>query len=75
LQAGSYLVAGGIAFIVKILAGRERPIEALIEIPFTKSFPSGHTLTSIVFYMMLVYLLTYHYKKLFKLEKHNIPNK
>ena len=63
LQAGSYLVAGGIAFVVKILAGRERPIEALIEIPSTKSFPSGHTLTSIVFYMMLVYLLTYHYKK------------
>ena len=33
--------------------------EALIEIPKSFSFPSGHTLTSIVFYITLWYLLTY----------------
>lgn len=63
LQAGSYLIAGGLTFLIKVLAGRERPLEALIDIPISKSFPSGHTLTSIVFYMVLVYLLTLKCKK------------
>lgn len=58
LQSVSYLIAGIITYLTKILAGRERPLEALIEIPSSKSFPSGHTLTSIVFYLMLIYLLT-----------------
>ena len=58
LQSGSYLIAGAITFLSKMLVGRERPLEALIEIPKSNSFPSGHTFTSIVFYFTLVYLLT-----------------
>ena len=63
LQAGSYALAGVITYFAKITVARTRPFSALIDIPSSYSFPSGHTLTSIVFYIMLVYLLTYRYKK------------
>lgn len=54
-----YAFAGLIVFISKTIIQRPRPLEALIEIPKSFSFPSGHTLTSIVFYITLWYLLTY----------------
>lgn len=54
-----YAFAGFIVFISKTITQRPRPLEALIEIPKSFSFPSGHTLTSIVFYITLWYLLTY----------------
>ncbi len=54
-----YAFAGLIVFISKTITQRPRPLEALIEIPKSFSFPSGHTLTSIVFYITLWYLLTY----------------
>jgi undecaprenyl-diphosphatase len=63
LQAASYLFAGIITYISKLSVGRARPIEALINIPSSYSFPSGHTLTSFVFYIILTYLLTYNCKK------------
>lgn len=63
LQTCSYAFAGIITYLAKILIARPRPLEALIKIPSTFSFPSGHTVTSIVFYVMLVYLLTYNSKK------------
>ena len=63
LQAGSYLFAGVFTYLVKFLVARARPVEALIKIPKSYSFPSGHTLTSIVFYIVLVYLLTYKCSK------------
>ncbi len=62
LQTGGYAIAGIITYIAKLCAGRPRPIDALIEIPTSFSFPSGHTLTSIVFYLLLVFILTFNLK-------------
>lgn len=58
LLSGSYLFSGVVVFITKNLIARPRPLEALIKIPTSFSFPSGHTLTSLVFYMILFYLMT-----------------
>ena len=60
LQGSGYLLAGIITYLAKLFVGRARPIEALIEIPKSFSFPSGHTLTSIVFYVLLCFILTYN---------------
>ena len=62
-----YLFAGVTTYIAKYLALRPRPLEALIEIPRSYSFPSGHTLTSLVFYCLLCYLLTFNCSKKVKL--------
>lgn len=54
----NYAVIGLITFLVKSIIMRPRPLVALIEIPLSYSFPSGHTLTSIFFYILLWYLIT-----------------
>ncbi len=59
LQTSSYAFAGLVTLIAKLMAARPRPIDALIDIPKSYSFPSGHTLTSVVFYVTLIYLLTF----------------
>lgn len=58
LITGSYTISGLVVLTSKLLVRRPRPLVALIDIPKSYSFPSGHTLTSIVFYMVLWYLLT-----------------
>ena len=62
-QLTSYLTAGGISYITKLMYARPRPEIALIDIPTSFSFPSGHTITSVVFYMTFCFLLTFNMKK------------
>lgn len=59
LIAVNYVFSALVALITKLLILRPRPSLALIKIPKTFSFPSGHTLTGIVFYILLGYILTY----------------
>ena len=63
LPAACYGLSGIIVYVAKLLTARPRPIDAMIKMPTTYSFPSGHTLTSIVFYVMLVYVLTFKMDK------------
>ena len=63
ILSSGYVFSGLIVFVSKLLIQRPRPIKALIDIPKSFSFPSGHTLTSIVFYITLWYLLTYKSNK------------
>lgn len=67
LVASGYAFSGLVVYISKTITQRPRPLEALIQIPKSFSFPSGHTLTSIVFYMTLWYVLTYKSTKRVKI--------
>ena len=67
ILAGGYVVAGVTSFVAKYLSLRPRPLNALISIPKSYSFPSGHTLTSVVFYFLLWYLLTFKCSKKVKI--------
>ena len=57
LLTSGYAFSGIITYVSKFLTGRARPVSALIDIPKSFSFPSGHTLTSLVFYILLCYLI------------------
>ena len=51
----NYLSSFILSFLTKIIVSRPRPLNS---IPDQYSFPSGHTLTSIAFYIMLYYLIS-----------------
>ncbi|NLC48257.1 MAG: phosphatase PAP2 family protein [Tenericutes bacterium] len=53
----NYVFYALLAFIIKSIVMRPRPVESLILAPNSSSFPSGHTLTSIGFYLVLWYIL------------------
>ena len=46
------------SYLSKIIIHRERPLVALIKMPTTYSFPSGHTLFTFTFYVIVGYLFT-----------------
>ena len=46
------------AYLSKIIIHRERPLVGLINMPSTFSFPSGHTLFTFTFYVIVGYLFT-----------------
>ena len=58
----NYASCGLIAYITKVIVNRGRPEFNLIPYPDRYSFPSGHTLTSIVFYIFLCYVATINKK-------------
>ena len=58
VNAVNYISVIVVTFITKIIVNRARPEFNLIAIPDKYSFPSGHTLTSIVFYTFLCYVAT-----------------
>lgn len=62
INAYNYASSVILSLVSKIIINRERPIHNLIPIPDKYSFPSGHTLTSIVFYTFLCYIATYNKK-------------
>ena len=65
--SSSYLLSGIVVFITKILVARPRPLEALIKIPSSYSFPSGHTFFSFGFYSLIIFfILKSRLKKPFK---------
>ena len=67
IETVSYAFAGLVSYIAKLIVARPRPLEALIKMPSTYSFPSVHTLTSLVFYCILFYLLTIKSKRSVKI--------
>ena len=59
---------GAFAYILKKVIARPRPVEALVKIPDSFSFPSGHTFFSFGFYSLILYfVLKSKLKKPFKI--------
>ena len=54
----NYILSFILSFLTKIIISRPRPLNSIIPYPDQYSFPSGHTLTSIAFYIMLYYLIS-----------------
>ncbi len=48
---------GVLCVLLKAIFNRERAAEALIKMPITHSFPSGHTFFSVGFYGFVIYLI------------------
>lgn len=67
LVSSCYGLAGLTVLITKLIVRRPRPLEAIITIPKSFSFPSGHTLTSIIFYILLWLIITNNSKKSLKI--------
>ncbi|MEQ1561626.1 MAG: phosphatase PAP2 family protein, partial [Nitrospira sp.] len=67
----SSLLAGGVfIFVLKYFFDVSRPLGGLVDV-FGKSFPSGHTTISTIFFIMLMYVFDEYfsgvYKKLFNI--------
>ena len=59
---------GAIGYILKKLLARPRPLEAIVKMPTSYSFPSGHTLFSFGFYSLIIYFVwNSKLKKAFKI--------
>lgn len=55
--SSSLLTAYLINLVIKFIINRKRPLTSLISVPWDPSFPSGHTVCSLVFYGTLIYLV------------------
>lgn len=63
-------LSGFITYIIKIIVARERPGINPLVIEKTYSFPSGHSMISILFFGTLLYIIkreNYKYKKVFNI--------
>lgn len=63
----NYVTAILLSGVTKLIVNRPRPPFNLIPYPDSYSFPSGHTLTAIVFYTFLCYIATKNRKTRFVL--------
>lgn len=61
-----YAFSGIVILMCKYLINRNRPLEALISIPNSPSFPSGHAFTSMVFYFTFAYIISKDMKRPYK---------
>jgi undecaprenyl-diphosphatase len=50
-------ISGGLLYLLKELIQRARPLNAIVS-ETNYSFPSGHALTSVVFFGLLIYLIS-----------------
>lgn len=58
LMSINLFIAYMFSVLFKNVFRRERPLEMLVDKPFDFSFPSGHTICSIVFYGFLIYVVS-----------------
>lgn len=58
LMSINLFIAYIFSVLFKNIFRRERPLEMLVDKPFDFSFPSGHTICSIVFYGFLIYVVS-----------------
>jgi len=59
------LLADGLAALIKLLVGRERPSSGLVHVAqalASPSFPSGHTVHYVVFYGFLAYVIVTNFR-------------
>ena len=50
-------LVGLLSLVLKTLFSRERPLESIIKMPTSYSFPSGHTFFAVGFYGLIVYFI------------------
>lgn len=62
-----YIFSAVFTYLLKLIIARARPVFSIIDIPASYSFPSGHTLTSIVFFVLLAYLLSIDKSKKYRI--------
>ena len=49
---------GILSLVLKTIFSRERPLESIIKMPTSYSFPSGHTFFAVGFYGLIVYFIS-----------------
>lgn len=59
--AFTMVIGGLLSFAIKTIVARTRPINALVS-TIDYSFPSGHTMSAVIFFGLIIYLICKHRK-------------